>query len=97
MSDLDAHRQELRAWLEENCPPEMREPVRDEDDVCWGGREVKFKNEAQRQWLPEFGNRKIRPTPTISIPRDVKPVDVPLDPALAIHKRFGQLITQKTD
>src|SRR5439155_9294195 len=53
--------------------------------------------EAQRQWLPEFGNRKIRPTPTISIPKDVKPVDVPLDPALAIHKRFGQLITQKTD
>lgn len=53
--------------------------------------------EAQRPWLPEFGNRKIRPTPTISIPKDVKPVDVPLDPALAIHKRFGQLITQKTE
>jgi alpha-galactosidase len=53
--------------------------------------------EAQREWLPEFGNRKIRPTPTVSIPKDVKVVDVPLDPALAIHKRFGQLITQKTD
>jgi alpha-galactosidase len=53
--------------------------------------------EAQRQWLPEFGNRKIRPTPTVSIPKDVKTVDVPLDPALAIHKRFGQLITQKTE
>jgi acyl-CoA dehydrogenase len=51
MSDLDAFRQEIRAWLEENCPPEMREPVRDEADVCWGGREVQFKNEAQRQWL----------------------------------------------
>jgi acyl-CoA dehydrogenase len=51
MSDLEAHRQEVRAWLEENCPPEMRQPVRDEADVCWGGREVKFKNEAQRQWL----------------------------------------------
>ena len=51
MSDLEAFRQEIRAWLEENCPPEMREPVRDEADVCWGGREVKFKNEAQRQWL----------------------------------------------
>jgi alkylation response protein AidB-like acyl-CoA dehydrogenase len=51
MSDLDAFRQEIRAWLEENCPPEMREPVRDEADVCWGGREFQFKNEAQRQWL----------------------------------------------
>jgi alpha-galactosidase len=53
--------------------------------------------DAQRQWLPEFQGKKIRPTPTISIPKDLKPVDVPLDPALAIHKRFGQLITQKTD
>jgi len=53
--------------------------------------------EAQRQWLPEFGNRAIRPTPTIDIPRAVKAVDVPLDPALAIGKRFGTLINQKTD
>jgi alpha-galactosidase len=53
--------------------------------------------EAQRQWLPEFGNRAIRSTPTIDIPRDVKAVDVPLDPALAIGKRFGTLINQKTD
>jgi alkylation response protein AidB-like acyl-CoA dehydrogenase len=51
MSDLDAFRQEIRTWLEANCPSEMREPVKDEDDVCWGGRNVKFKNEAQRQWL----------------------------------------------
>ena len=51
MSDLDAFRAEIRAWLEENCPPEMREPVRDEADVCWGGRKFKFKNEAQKQWL----------------------------------------------
>ena len=41
--------------------------------------------------------RTIRPTPTISIPPDVVPVEVPLDPALAIHKRFGKLVEQKTD
>jgi alpha-galactosidase len=52
--------------------------------------------ESQRPWLPEFAGRKIRATPTISIPANVKPVDVPLDPALAIHKRFGQLVSQKT-
>jgi acyl-CoA dehydrogenase len=51
MSDLDAFRAETRAWLEENCPPEMREPVRDEDDVCWGGRNFVFKNPAQKAWL----------------------------------------------
>ena len=53
--------------------------------------------EAQRPWLPQFAEKHIRPTPTISIPRDCTPVEVPLDPALAIHKRFGQLISQKTD
>ena len=53
--------------------------------------------EAQRPWLPQFEGKKIKPMPTINIPRDCKPVDVPLDPALAIHKRFGQLISQKTE
>ena len=51
MSDLDAFRAEIRAWLEENCPPEMREPALGEDDVCWGGRNFTFKNEAQKLWL----------------------------------------------
>ena len=51
MSDVEAFRAEIRAWLEANCPAEMRAPVRTEDDVCWGGREVKFKSDAQRQWL----------------------------------------------
>ncbi len=49
--DLDAFRAEVRAWLAENCPAEMRQPVRDEDDVCWGGRHWVFKNDAQRAWL----------------------------------------------
>src|SRR3546814_8088084 len=51
MSELDAFRTEVREWLEANCPPEMREPVRDEGDVCWGGRNWVFKNDAQKQWL----------------------------------------------
>ncbi|WP_374531224.1 acyl-CoA dehydrogenase family protein [Novosphingobium sp.] len=51
MSDLDAFRAEIRAWLEENCPAEMREPVREDDDACWGGRNFQFKNEAQKVWL----------------------------------------------
>ena len=51
MSDLENFRQEIRAWLEANCPAEMREPVKDEDDVCWGGRHFQFKSEAQKTWL----------------------------------------------
>jgi len=53
--------------------------------------------EAQRRWLPQFAGKKITPKPTINIPPGCKPVEVPLDPALAISKRFGTLITQKTD
>ena len=51
MADLETFRSETRAWLEANCPPEMREPVRDEDDVYWGGRRATFKNAAQKAWL----------------------------------------------
>ena len=55
MADLEAFRAETRAWLEANCPPQMREPIRDDDDVCWGGRNCQFKNEAQRLWLERMG------------------------------------------
>jgi alpha-galactosidase len=47
--------------------------------------------EAQRQWLPQYKGKSVRPTPTIEIPMDVKTVEVPLDPALAIANRFGKL------
>ena len=50
-SDLEAFRAETRAWLEANCPPEMREPVRDEDDIYWGGRNATFKSDAQKAWF----------------------------------------------
>jgi len=48
--------------------------------------------EAEAEWLGQFGGRKPRPAPAISIPKDVKRVDVPLDPALAIANRFGKLM-----
>jgi len=47
--------------------------------------------DAERTWLPQFGDRKPRPTPTIAIPADVKRAEVPVDPALAILSRFGEL------
>jgi alpha-galactosidase len=47
--------------------------------------------EAQRQWLPAFEGKTIKKTPVINIPKDVKRADVPVDPALAIMARFGEL------
>ena len=51
--------------------------------------------EAQRQWLPQFAGKTIAPKPAIVIPRGCRPVEVPLDPALAIGKRFGTLMERK--
>ena len=48
MADLEAFRAEIRDWLATNCPPEMREPVRDERDICWGGRNWTFKNDGTK-------------------------------------------------
>ena len=49
--ELDGFRQETRAWLEANCPEEMRQPTRDEDDIYWGGRNATFKSDAQKAWF----------------------------------------------
>jgi alpha-galactosidase len=52
---------------------------------------------AESKWLPQFAGKELKPTPFISIPENIEPVDVPLDPALAIGKRFVTLATQATD
>src|SRR5437868_7679876 len=54
---LEAFRRETREWLEANCPVEMRQPVVEDSDVCWGGRHWKFKNDAQRVWLEKTAQR----------------------------------------
>lgn len=51
MADLEAFRQQTRAWLEENCPMSMRTPQRSDDDACWGGRNFTFASEDQKLWL----------------------------------------------
>jgi len=50
---------------------------------------------AEARWLPQFKHRKLKPTPVISIPKKLRRVAVPLDPALAIANRFTELATRK--
>jgi alkylation response protein AidB-like acyl-CoA dehydrogenase len=57
MTDLETFRRDTRSWLEANCPPEMREPVRDENDACWGGRDAVFKHAAQKRWMDVIAER----------------------------------------
>ena len=46
---------------------------------------------AEKKWLPQFAGKKLRPVPTIRIPKNVRRREVPLDPALAIANRFMKL------
>jgi alkylation response protein AidB-like acyl-CoA dehydrogenase len=50
-------RRDARAWLEANCPPQMRQPAKSESDICWGGKRFKFQSDAQRQWMQRMGER----------------------------------------
>ena len=52
---------------------------------------------AEAEWLPQFEGKPLADCPTISIPKGVKPVEVPLDPALAIANRFQILAEQAVD
>ncbi len=47
--------------------------------------------EAEREYLPQFKGKSIKKTPEIVIPADVQRAKVPVDPALAINARFGEL------
>src|SRR3569832_434473 len=58
MADLDTFRAETRAWLEANCPPEMRLPLKDEEDRVWGGRNATFSAPAQKQWLDAMASKR---------------------------------------
>ena len=51
MENLDQFRLETREWLEANCPDDMRQAMRTDEDQCWGGRKWVFSSEGQQLWL----------------------------------------------
>jgi alkylation response protein AidB-like acyl-CoA dehydrogenase len=57
MTDLDQFRRDSRAWLEANCPLEMRQPRMTDDDVFWGGRNTRFSSEPQRLWFERMRDK----------------------------------------
>lgn len=56
MADLDAFRDEVRNWLEANCPEEMRRPMTGEADIVWGGKNFQF-SEPQKLWLDRMAEK----------------------------------------
>jgi alkylation response protein AidB-like acyl-CoA dehydrogenase len=57
VAELKAFREETRTWLEENCPPSMRHPIKSDKDQCWGGRNWVFESDEQRLWLERMAGR----------------------------------------
>ncbi len=58
MSDLDTFRAETRAWLEANVPASMREPVRGDADMNWGGRRADYsRNPDQKLYMDRMAAR----------------------------------------
>lgn len=55
-NDKEAFRQQVREWLEANCPPSLRTPT-PEDEMVWGGSRVEFKTEDQRLWFERMRDR----------------------------------------
>ena len=57
MSDLEKFQAETRAWLDENCPQEMRGGGAGEDEICWGGRNWTFTSPEQKIWLERMAEK----------------------------------------
>ena len=47
---VEAFREEVRSWLEENCPASMRTPM-PADEYPGGGRRAAFKNSETKLWM----------------------------------------------
>ncbi len=56
MPDLARFQEEVREWLEANCPESMRTPMPEEETV-WGGRRETFKNPDSKVWLERMAER----------------------------------------
>ena len=54
-TDLDVFRKETRAWLEANCPEDMRDGETGVEAACWGGRRWQFTSPGQKLWLERMG------------------------------------------
>src|SRR5262245_55762821 len=53
---LDAFRQDVRSWLETNCPPSMRTPM-SQDEMPGGGRRAQYKNPDTKLWLDRMAEK----------------------------------------
>jgi acyl-CoA dehydrogenase len=56
MADLETFRAETRRWLDENAPPGARAPLRNPEELCWGGKKSRYPADITR-WLALMAER----------------------------------------
>lgn len=56
--DINDFRRNVREWLADNCPEEMRTPMKGEFDAPWGGRVAQFDSDAQKMWFDRMVERR---------------------------------------
>jgi len=55
--ELNQFKNEVREWLQANCPESMRHPYRSDADICWGGVDFKFQSDDQQVWLRRMADK----------------------------------------
>ena len=55
-SELSAFREEIAAWLRDNCPESQRQPIVREEQI-WGGRSRQFPSEDAKAWFEACRDR----------------------------------------
>lgn len=57
LDNLAEFRQDVRQWLEDNCPESMRSPVPSMESHSWGGRNAEFQTEDQKIWFERMRDK----------------------------------------
>ena len=55
--DLSVFREEVRHWLEQNCPPGARNIPQHADSSFWGGRNAVHQSEDRKLWFERMAQR----------------------------------------
>ena len=67
MDALERFRREVRSFIKESCPPSMRTPGAEGDEV-WGGRRAVFSHPDARVWLDRMALRGFTSSPPLMAP-----------------------------
>lgn len=90
MTDLTAFREEVRDWLEENCPASMRTPML-EPETPWGGRDQSYMSPDAQLWLERMGAKGWTAP---SWPKEYGGGGLSKDEIKVLHQEMGRIKTR---